>query len=1093
MNNSIIKTTRTHYATYYRPTYSINIAQWVRVQDARREVKYAFRPHFHPYSDRIIEQLNRYGLKGMLDINFQESLDESKDAIPTLKSMYNPTDNVVMEFPRRTLDVSDHGPYSVYNWELFFHAPLSIAVQLSRSQRFAEAQRWFHFIFDPTATDKMPDASAAHLRYWRFLRFRQEKKVKMVDKLLNILSRPPDELTVDDRRLQEDMKTNIQAWRDRPFQPHVVARGRFVAYELAVVMKYLDNLVAWGDSLFRQFNIESINEAQQLYVLAANILGDKPQQTPPRGRPQVKTFRELRGGLDTFGNALVDMENDFLFNLIPDTAPIEDLSNEAASQNLPQTQTLLGIGRSLYFCVPKNDKLLSYWDLVADRLYKIRNSMDIEGNVRTLALFDPPIDPSVLVRAAASGASIDSILAAAYQPASHVRATILIQKALEICSELKSLGSALLSSIEKGDGERLANLRQDNELRLLKLTNEIKFLQWKESESSTEGLLKSRQSAFLRYNHYQRLLGQDASKFEKLDLKRAPLSIENFDSTYQELVGKYTQDLPRQAYKADSKPLAGNELGLNQREDLELNKLLPAAHELQQNAVILDNMVGVLALFPQIDAHGTPLGVGAAAGFGGVQLSKAAEIGAKVARFIADDKNYQAGRAAKMSSYQRRIEDWTLQNNLAASELVQIGRQIIGSLIREQITKREYDSHQVQMEQSEAVGEMMRTKFSNEDLYKWMQGELQKLYSETYKFVFDIAKRAEQTMKTELSRPELDAQSFVKFNYWDGGRKGLLSGETLWLDLKKMEMAYLENNKREYEITKHISLRQLNPIALLQLKATGATEMLVPEWLFDTECPGQFMRRIKSVAISVPCIAGPYTSVNCKLTLLKHTTRVSALTGDEYRPVDITNDSRFRQSFGAVQSIVTSSGQNDSGLFETNLRDDRYLPFEGTGVESTWRIDLLGNGVRQFDFDSISDVILHVRYTAREAGILRGEAVTYLKETALPTTPYLMLLSLPHDYSTEWYQFISTPAASLPLSIQAEHLPYWSKAVDLDRPLTGTLYHIKDGKKLTTLVANLSLEKQDNTWIKTLTQATDGTLLTKLRGLAGTDVFLLVK
>ena len=35
-----------------------------------------------------------------------------------------------------------------------------------------------------------------------------------------------------------------------------------------------------------------------------------------------------------------------------------------------------------------------------------------------------------------------------------------------------------------------------------------------------------------------------------------------------------------------------------------------------------------------------------------------------------------------------------------------------------------------------------------------------------------------------------------------------------------------------------------------------------------------------------------------------------------------------------VQSIVTSHGQNDSGLFELNFRDERYLPFEGAGAIS---------------------------------------------------------------------------------------------------------------------------------------------------------------
>ena len=41
-------------------------------------------------------------------------------------------------------------------------------------------------------------------------------------------------------------------------------------------MKYLDNLIAWGDSLFTQMTIETVNEATLCYVLAANLLGPAP-------------------------------------------------------------------------------------------------------------------------------------------------------------------------------------------------------------------------------------------------------------------------------------------------------------------------------------------------------------------------------------------------------------------------------------------------------------------------------------------------------------------------------------------------------------------------------------------------------------------------------------------------------------------------------------------------------------------------------------------------------------------------------------------------------------------------------------------------
>ena len=58
-------------------------------------------------------------------------------------------------------------------------------------------------------------------------------------------------------------------------------------------MKYLDNLIAWGDYLFRQDSMESINEATQLYVLAAEILGPRPKKVPPQAKPPVETFNEL--------------------------------------------------------------------------------------------------------------------------------------------------------------------------------------------------------------------------------------------------------------------------------------------------------------------------------------------------------------------------------------------------------------------------------------------------------------------------------------------------------------------------------------------------------------------------------------------------------------------------------------------------------------------------------------------------------------------------------------------------------------------------------------------------------------------------------
>lgn len=221
-----------------------------------------------------------------------------------------------------------------------------------------------------------------------------------------------------------------------------------------------------------------------------------------------------------------------------------------------------------------------------------------------------------------------------------------------------------------------------------------------------------------------------------------------------------------------------------------------------------------------------------------------------------------------------------------------------------------------------------------------------------------------------------------------------------------MEMAYHENNKREFELTKHVSLRQLDPLALLTLKATGTCEVTVPEWLLNLDGPGHYMRRIKNVSLSIPSVTGPYTSVSCTLSLLKSSLRKSSLLKDDEYARQGSEDDRFVDYFGTIQSIVTSSGNNDSGMFETNLREERLLPFEGAGAESTWKLELLA-AFRQFDYNTISDVILHFRYTARQGGTqLRGKAVEHIQDLVgeANSAGLALLFSLKSDFSSEWHR-----------------------------------------------------------------------------------------
>ena len=52
------------------------------------------------------------------------------------------------------------------------------------------------------------------------------------------------------------------------------------SYMWAVIIKYAQNHLAWADQLYRRDTIESINQATQLYVLVARLLGPRPQSAP---------------------------------------------------------------------------------------------------------------------------------------------------------------------------------------------------------------------------------------------------------------------------------------------------------------------------------------------------------------------------------------------------------------------------------------------------------------------------------------------------------------------------------------------------------------------------------------------------------------------------------------------------------------------------------------------------------------------------------------------------------------------------------------------------------------------------------------------
>lgn len=980
-----------------------------------RLLQYRFHTHFHPYVDELVDRLVAGSVRGLQDADtaeppwYEELFTQTR---------YAPNSLLVVNddghgHPVADLDFATSGGYAGYNWEIFYHLPITVAIHLSRNYRFAEAQRWLHYIFDPTddSDDPAPD------RFWKVKPFR-DTGVTLIEQVLTNLS------TGADPKLWQETVDSIGRWKDTPFRPHAVARYRPTAYMFKAVMAYLDNLIAWGDSLYRQDTGESVNEAVQLYVLAANLLGPRPQEVPRKGEQRPQTYASLRSSLDEFGNALTEVEVDL---------PFDTMTRVPAAADGAPVAALRSVATSLYFCVPRNDRLLGYWDTVADRLFKIRNSLDIRGVFRQLPLFDPPIDPAMLAKAAAAGLDVGAIVAGLGQPLPLVRFAVLVAKASEICQEVKSLGGQLLSAIEKEDAEQLSILRARHEKVLLDLGEMIRYGQLQEAIKAREGLERSFEGAVARYTYYERLLDRPESE---IDIP----GLDELDTDALERLRLHAgePELPHRPIEVDIAADLSEAKGrlISSYESKEQDQLERARLELLA-AAFLEKLSKVMAAIPDFEVAIKPLGLGASIKFGGTLLSTIFSEGAWAARVHSADLGQQASMTGRIGGYARREQEWAFQSNVIASEITGIYKQWRAAQIRQALAEREWRNHQQQIRHAEEIEQFLtdpRTgKTSNAELYAWLRREVRGLYGQCLQFAYDVAKQAERALQHELGDP---GQTFLQYGY-QSGREGLLAGEKLYLDVKRMELAYHEQNRREYELTTHVSLRQLDPVALLTLRATGACEFELPEELFDLDCPGHYFRRLRSVGLSIPCVVGPYVGVNATLTLQRSSVRTSPALRDGGYPRDGDDTERFSDHLGAVQSMVASSGNQDSGLFEVNLRDERYLPFEGSGALSSWRLELPAE-LPRFDHDTISDVVLHLRYTAREGGLpLRAAAQSHLKEqvSLAGTAGSVRLVSMRHEFPTEWARFIATALdgdtteAPLSITLGEQHYPYWSGAV----------------------------------------------------------------
>jgi hypothetical protein len=415
-------------------------------------------------------------------------------------------------------------------------------------------------------------------------------------------------------------------------------------------------------------------------------------------------------------------------------------------------------------------------------------------------------------------------------------------------------------------------------------------------------------------------------------------------------------------------------------------------------------MAGIGYLIPEV---GCPF----AMKYGGKQIADSAEAFAEVVASAVKIAEAISASAGLEATFQRREQEWKHQLKITKQEYKQVEKQVLVAEIRSLIAERDLEIHEKNMEQADELNDFYKNKFTNLGLYNYLASTLNRLYREAYNVAYDMAKMAERAYQFEQDNDTV----FIANDNWQFNRAGLLAGERVLLQLQKMEQDYIENNVRTPEITQSFSLALLDPSELINLRQTGSCTINIPEIAFEVLYPGQYKRLIKSVRLTIPCVVGPYTNISAKLTLVKSEVESE----DKAELTDVL--------VGKNTSISTSSANSDAGMFEFNFRDERYLPFEGSGAISEWCLEL-PSVIRSFDYDTISDVIMHISYTAKEGDRITAENTLETTITDYATTNGLFrLFSLKHEFPDAFHKLLNPVAEAAQVtefSVEKTHFPY---------------------------------------------------------------------
>ncbi|MCF2134046.1 MULTISPECIES: neuraminidase-like domain-containing protein [Mycetohabitans] len=695
----------------------------------------------------------------------------------------------------------------------------------------------------------------------------------------------------DDDGNPHDDNDNPRYWNVMPLQldtawdtsqpattdPDVIAVADPMHYKLAIFLHALDLLIARGDHAYRMLERDTLVEAKMYYIQAQQLLGPRPDIRITNTWPNPTLSAEA--------GAIVE----------PTRSRPSDSLTFASWLRTGDTADM-GDG---HFLPPYNDVLLGYWDKLELRLYNLRHNLSLDGQPLNLPLYATPVDPAELQRQQAGG---DGASSGAMDGQSHVqgwRYPLLADRARNAVGLLTQFGSSLQIALERQDNEKMTLLLQTQQQVVLKQQADLQQSNLKGLQHSLSALQASRDGATLRQTHFRNLIDGNLSEAEIAGLTlRSTAMTTNLAATGLLIAGGIANAAPNTFGLANG----GSQWGA---------PVLGAAHATQAAASAQDQSAGI------------------------------SEVTA---------------------SYQRRQQEWQLQHDIAKNEVTQLDAQI--KSLTEQIAMAQKQIALAETEQAhaQALYEFQTTRFTGQALYNWLAARLSALYYQLYDVTLPVCLQAKAALVKELGTQDTDG--VFRVPVWDNLWQGLLAGEGLSVELQKLESVWLARGADGLEATRTVSLNTLFGAGTFRkiiqdvldgksVSPSGGVSLSLQDNVFQATLDlsvleldksynmKEKVRRIKSVAVTLPTLLGPYQDIEATLT-------------------------------SGTETATLSHGLNDSGRFVTDFNDSRFLPFEGMDVtQGTLSLNIFHAGTddnAQRDVvANLNDIIVHLHYIIRDA------------------------------------------------------------------------------------------------------------------------------